>query len=110
MAPQTLGGLGQLADQINEEIVGHDRVIVKAIAHKARQVKQDGMVNRKLVHTNVKGRIHRVHCPRHYTRKQHLPQTKNNVDAVFVTIEQDITNKIFVARLTDVEILPSVAF
>jgi hypothetical protein len=102
--PKTLGGLGQLADQVNEEIVGDDGVVIHAVARKAHKVGENGLVDRKAVHTNVAGRVCRVHCPRPYTRLKHLPNLAKESDAVSVTIQESRSNSIFVALLRDVDL------
>lgn len=110
MTAMTIGGLAQLADQVNEEIVGEDGVVLKVVARKAQLVGENGLVHRRKIHKNVKGRICRVHCPRPYTRLKHLPNLKNDTDAVSVTIQEHRTGRIFVAQLRNVDLKPASIF
>ena len=54
MTAMTIGGLAQLADQVNEEIVGEDGVVLKVVARKAQLVGENGLVHRRKIHKNVK--------------------------------------------------------
>ena len=101
----TLSGLTNLADYVNEEIVGEDRVVINVLARKAYRSRPNGIIDRDVAHTGVTGRMCRVHCPRKYTCKRHLPHLAQIQDAVFVTKQEQGTRRIYVAQLQDIDLL-----